>query len=68
MPRNAEIKARIDSVDTLAAVVAGIADSGPTEIIPDDTFFRCDNGRLWNSRACSKTAKRRNKAFERPTN
>ena len=33
MARNIEIKARV-------------ADSGPVEIPQDDTFFRCDNGRL----------------------
>ncbi len=46
MPRNVEIKARIDSVDALGRIVALWADSGPTLITQDDTFFRCDNGRL----------------------
>jgi predicted adenylyl cyclase CyaB len=46
MARNIEIKARIDSVDTLIPAVAELADEGPTEIIQDDTFFRCDAGRL----------------------
>jgi predicted adenylyl cyclase CyaB len=46
MPRNVEIKARIQSVDLLAAVVAPWADQGPKPIAQDDTFFRCDNGRL----------------------
>ncbi len=46
MPRNVEIKARIDSIEALAALVAPWADQGPTPITQDDTFFRCDNGRL----------------------
>ena len=46
MPRNVEIKARIDSIDALAAAVAPWADQGPTPIAQDDTFFRCANGRL----------------------
>lgn len=46
MPRNIEIKARITSVEAFATKVAAIADQGPIEIIQDDTFFSCDNGRL----------------------
>lgn len=46
MPRNIEIKARIDSVELLAARAAVLADSGPVEIQQDDTFFHCDRGRL----------------------
>lgn len=46
MPRNIEIKARVDSVDALAQKVAPLAAEGPTEIAQDDTFFRCDSGRL----------------------
>jgi len=46
MTRNIEIKARIESVDALFSRVAGIASSGPTEILQDDTFFSCPNGRL----------------------
>ena len=46
LPRNVEIKARIDSIDALAAAVAPWADQGPTPTSQDDTFFRCDNGRL----------------------
>ncbi|HZR20412.1 MAG TPA: class IV adenylate cyclase [Verrucomicrobiae bacterium] len=46
MPRNIEIKARIDSVESSLAKAAALADSGPTEIIQDDTFFPCPNGRL----------------------
>lgn len=46
MPRNVEIKARIDRVEVIAGRAAAIADQGPTEIAQDDTFFRCDTGRL----------------------
>jgi len=46
MPRNVEIKARIESVDLLIPKVAAIADQGPTEISQNDTFFACPNGRL----------------------
>lgn len=46
MPRNIEIKARLHSVDDIAAQAAAIATAGPTEIHQDDTFFRCDAGRL----------------------
>ncbi|MGY3944438.1 class IV adenylate cyclase [Aeromonas tecta] len=46
MPRNIEIKARIAQVDALIPRVAAIADRGPVEIAQDDTFFRCDAGRL----------------------
>ncbi len=46
MARNIEIKARVADLDALAARTAAIADGGPVEIAQDDTFFRCDNGRL----------------------
>ena len=46
MPRNIEIKAHITSVEAVAAKAAAIADEGPIDIIQDDTFFSCDNGRL----------------------
>jgi predicted adenylyl cyclase CyaB len=46
MPRNVEIKARIESVESLIPKVAAIANEGPVEIVQDDTFFPCDNGRL----------------------
>ena len=42
MARNVEIKARIDSVDRIAAIAATLADQGPLEIAQDDTFFRCE--------------------------
>lgn len=46
MPRNIEIKARLHSVDDIAAQAAAIATAGPTEIHQDDTFLRCETGRL----------------------
>jgi adenylate cyclase class IV len=46
MARNVEIKARIDGVTALEPQVARLADSGPTPIAQDDTFFRCAAGRL----------------------
>lgn len=46
MARNIEIKARIYDIDTVAAQVAQFADQGPMEISQDDTFFKCENGRL----------------------
>jgi adenylate cyclase class IV len=46
MPRNIEIKARIESVQSLAPLAAAIANEGPIEIVQDDTFFHCENGRL----------------------
>ena len=46
MPRNVEIKARIENIENLEAKVVEIADGEPTEIVQDDTFFKCANGRL----------------------
>lgn len=46
MARNIEIKARIESIEALTPRVAAIADEGPIEIGQDDTFFKCDSGRL----------------------
>jgi adenylate cyclase len=46
MARNIELKARIESVEKLSPRAAALADHGPTEIVQDDTFFRCDAGRL----------------------
>jgi predicted adenylyl cyclase CyaB len=46
MKRNIEIKARIQSVDSLLPVVVDLADRGPTEMFQDDTFFSCAAGRL----------------------
>ena len=46
MARNIEIKARVEDIARLATKVAAIADDGPSVILQDDTFFRCDSGRL----------------------
>jgi len=46
MARNIEIKARVWDLARLATKVATIADQRPTEILQDDTFFKCDSGRL----------------------
>lgn len=46
MARNVEIKARVETMEALEAEVPGIADEGPVEIVQDDTFFNCGNGRL----------------------
>lgn len=46
MPRNIEIKARIESIAALMPRAAAIATEGPTEIFQDDTFFACPAGRL----------------------
>ncbi|MEN9531216.1 MAG: hypothetical protein RIQ83_440 [Pseudomonadota bacterium] len=46
MPRNIEIKAKIARIDTLFPKAAAIANQGPIEIAQDDTFFRCESGRL----------------------
>ncbi|MDA8428699.1 MAG: class IV adenylate cyclase [Geobacteraceae bacterium] len=46
MARNIEIKARIESVEAIIPMAASIADKGPIEILQDDTFFACPNGRL----------------------
>lgn len=46
MPRNIEIKARIDSVGQLKPVAASLGGGDPVEIVQDDTFFQCAAGRL----------------------
>ena len=46
MSRNVEIKARVSNLEALALKVAAIATAGPTELFQDDTFFRCEAGRL----------------------
>jgi predicted adenylyl cyclase CyaB len=46
VPRNIEIKARIENADVWAAKIAALAGAGPIDIAQDDTFFRCDTARL----------------------
>jgi adenylate cyclase class IV len=46
MARNIEIKARVDSARALQPRVDALAAEGPFEIRQDDTFFRCEEGRL----------------------
>jgi len=46
MPRNIEIKARIDSSEAIAAKARVLATAEPVDIRQDDTFFRCKSGRL----------------------
>ncbi len=46
MPRNIEIKARIQDIDVISERVAPLATEGPVEIAQDDSFFRCPSGRL----------------------
>lgn len=46
MARNVEIKARLTDPQRTAALAAALADTGPEEIIQDDTFFACSTGRL----------------------
>lgn len=46
MARNVEIKARLTCRDDLLPLVARLAQHGPTELLQDDTFFVCPNGRL----------------------
>ena len=46
MSRNIEIKARIGSIAALLPRAAALADAGPVEILQEDTFFRCEAGRL----------------------
>jgi adenylate cyclase len=46
MPRNVEIKARVSDLQGLLERVKLVADSGPLELLQDDTLFLCANGRL----------------------
>ena len=46
MARNVEIKACVESFDSTIPAVRALADKAPVEIIQDDTFFACQNGRL----------------------
>ena len=46
MARNVEIKARIPGIEALLPHAARLADAGPAELVQDDTFFTCPDGRL----------------------
>ncbi len=46
MPRNIEIKARIDSIEALLPRARAVAGSEPELIVQDDTFFNVPHGRL----------------------
>jgi len=46
MARNVEIKARVDSLDTIESLAAALSGQEPVLIAQDDTFFACANGRL----------------------
>ena len=46
MPRNIEIKARIDSVEAMLLRARTLAEDPPQVIEQDDTFFPCTHGRL----------------------
>ena len=46
MARNIEIKARIESIESVSPRVAALPGEGTVEIVQDDTFFHCPNGRL----------------------
>lgn len=46
MPRNVEVKARIDSVDALLPLAQRLFGGTPQAILQDDTFFPCPHGRL----------------------
>ncbi len=46
MPRNIEIKARVDVPAALRRRVEELSDDGPLQIHQSDTFFNCPHGRL----------------------
>ena len=46
MPRNVEIKARVPDLAGIADRARAIATEGPVDLLQDDTFFACANGRL----------------------
>jgi len=46
MARNVEIKARIDSIESMLQLALACADGPPEPIAQDDTFFNCPIGRL----------------------
>lgn len=46
MPRNVEIKARVDGLADVEHRARAFATEGPVDLVQDDTFFACANGRL----------------------
>jgi predicted adenylyl cyclase CyaB len=46
MARNVEIKARVRDLAGFYARAQKIANDGPVDMVQDDTFFNCPNGRL----------------------
>jgi predicted adenylyl cyclase CyaB len=46
MACNVEIKARVHDPAQLYARAQAISDDGPVQVVQDDTFFDCPNGRL----------------------
>jgi len=46
MNRNVEIKARVSDLAPVRKIAEQLADTGPTVLEQEDTFFRCSNGRL----------------------
>jgi len=46
MGRNVEIKARTPDLESVERRVKRVADTGPTVLIQEDTFFPCVEGRL----------------------
>lgn len=46
MPSNIEIKATVDDLPRIAALVAAMSDTPPTTLKQRDTFFGCSTGRL----------------------
>lgn len=46
MERNVEIKARVADLSAVSARAQAIADHAPRVLNQEDTFFRCQNGRL----------------------
>ncbi len=46
MKRNVEIKAKVADLAAVRRIVESLADSGPTELEQEDTFFACPRGQL----------------------
>jgi adenylate cyclase len=46
LPRNVEIKARVDDLAAVEERARSVATEGPVDLVQDDTFFHCARGRL----------------------